>query len=91
MSCSQFLYAVVVRPWKVSGVPEIAVTMDPVLVELKSLREMRRGLAECEGDPDGLEASDAGGKATRGDPTSLRSCNVPLHEGEVFTSFAAMC
>jgi hypothetical protein len=47
IACSQCLYAVFERPSKVSVAPkEIAVTMDPGLVEGDPLGETRRRFAE---------------------------------------------
>ena len=61
-----------------SSCPYTVETISNFFVEEGSIRyvalagwmscEMRRRLAEREGDPDGLEASDAGGKAARGNP-----------------------
>jgi len=73
MSCSQVLYAAVVRPLKDSRVPEIAVTTDACLVEREALCGTRCRFAGRQSDPDGLESKDAEGEAARGDPAPMRS------------------
>ena len=74
IACSQRLYAVFERPSKVSVAPkQIAVTLDPWLVEGDPLGETRRRSAEREEELNGLESNDAGGAAARGDPASMRS------------------
>ena len=77
MSCSQVLYAIVVRSLQDSRVPvgtpeEIAVGMDPVLVDGEPRADV---LKDTNDIPTGssLESNDTEGEAGRGDPTSMRS------------------
>ena len=56
-----------------SVTPKITVTTDSVLVEQEPSRETRRRLRERKTGLDGLDAKDAEGGATLGDPTSMLS------------------
>ncbi len=57
----------------ICGSKQIAVTLDPWLVEGDPLGETRRRFAEREEELNGLESNDTGGEAARGDPASMRS------------------